>query len=79
MANYRVAKNSKGGWSAKKDGAKRASVHLSTQKEAERAAKELARRSGGGEVRIHSIKGPIRDSDTIPPAKDPNPPKDRKH
>ena len=32
-----------------------------------------------GEVRIHGLDGRIRDSDTIPPARDPFPPRDKRH
>ncbi len=50
------------------------------KKEAEKIAKDLAGNSGGGEVRIHKPDGgPIRDSDTVAPGNDPNPPKDTKH
>jgi hypothetical protein len=62
-----------------KEGAKRASSILETQKEAEQKAKILAANSGGGEVRIHGLDGKIRDSDTVAPAPDPNPPKDKIH
>jgi hypothetical protein len=79
MANYHVVHNPKGGWDAKREGASRASSHAQTQRQAEADAKCLAGNSGGGEVRIHSPKGPIRDSDTVKPAKDPDPPKDKKH
>jgi hypothetical protein len=79
MANYHVVKNPQGGWDAKKEGGQKASAHLDTQKEAEQKAKELAGNSRGGEVRIHSVKGPIRDSDTVVPGNDPNLPKDKKH
>ena len=41
--------------------------------------KDLAHNSGGGEVRIHGLDGKIRDSDTVPPARDPFPPRDTKH
>jgi hypothetical protein len=44
-----------------------------------KGAKELAANSGGGEVRIHGLDGKIRDSDTVKPGNDPNPPKDNKH
>ena len=50
-----------------------------TQANAERVAKRELAQAGGGEVRIHDRRGRIRDSDTVPPAKDPNPPKDRRH
>ena len=80
MANYHISKDkSSGQWRIKKAGASRASDFAQTQKEAEKAAKGLAANSGGGEVRIHGLDGKIRDSDTVPPAKDPFPPRDLKH
>lgn len=66
-------------WAAKRAGADRVAGYYDTQAEAEKAAKEMAAKSGGGEVRIHTPKGPIRDSDTVPPARDPFPPRDTKH
>ena len=53
--------------------------HHRTQAAAERAGKQDLRHTGGGEAVIHDRRGRIRDSDTVPPAKDPTPPKDRKH
>lgn len=80
MANYHVSKDkSTGDWRVKREGADRAAGTFDTQRQAEKAAKDLAGNSGGGEVRIHSPKGPIRDSDTVKPGNDPNPPTDRKH
>lgn len=79
MSNYNVVKNPNEGWDAKQDNAQRASFHSYTQSEAEEVAKRFAANSGGGEVRIHGLDGRIRDSDTIPPAKDPFPPRDKKH
>ena len=80
MSNYHVTKDKDSGeWKAKKAGADRAAGTYSTQKEAEKAAKQFSHNSGGGEVRIHGLDGKIRDSDTVAPAKDPNPPKDKKH
>lgn len=80
MANYHVMKNKQvGKWEAKREGAERAAGFYDTQGEAEQAAKAMAANSGGGEVRIHSPKGPIRDSDTVAPAHDPFPPRDTKH
>lgn len=81
MANYHVT-NPKDSdeWRVVRESADRASATATTQQEAERIAKLLAANSGGGEVRIHRPQGgPIRDSDTVAPAKDPYPPKDRKH
>lgn len=80
MANYHVTKpKDSDDWRVVKENAQRASATAQTQREAEQIAKELAASSGGGEVRIHSPRGPIRDSDTVAPAKDPYPPKDEKH
>lgn len=80
MANYHITKDKESGnWKAKQEGASRAAGYYLTQAEAEKAAKQFSANSGGGEVRIHSPKGPIRDSDTVAPGRDPNPPRDRKH
>lgn len=81
MANYHVT-NPKGSddWRVKRAGADRVAAIASTQREAEKIAKQLSAHSGGGEVRIHKPNGgPIRDSDTVAPGRDPNPPRDRKH
>ncbi len=80
VANYHVSKDKDAGlWRIQREGADRVSGFESTQREAEARAKELAHNSGGGEVRIHGLDGKIRDSDTVPPANDPFPPKDSKH
>jgi uncharacterized protein YdaT len=80
MANYNVYKGKDADrWAVKKQGADRVSDFAGIQREAEQRAKELAAHSGGGEVRIHGRDGKIRDSDTVPPARDPNPPRDRRH
>ena len=80
MANYYVSKDlERGEWRIKKEGADRASDYTNTQREAEKIAKDLSANSGGGEVRIYKPHGGIRDSDTVPPAKDPYPPKDTRH
>ena len=79
MANYHVIKNREGDWVVRKAGAERASGSFDSQRDAEKAAKRFASNAGGGEVRIHDRNGKIRDSDTVAPANDPNPPRDRKH
>ena len=80
MANYHVTKDKDSGdWKAIRVGANRAAGYFGTQYEAEKAAKQFSSNSGGGEVRIHGLDGKIRDSDTVPPANDPCPPKDKKH
>ena len=58
---------------------KRASAVTDTQAQAIDAARPILVRSGGGELRIKGRDGHIRDSDTVPPARDPNPPRDRRH
>lgn len=68
-----------GGWKVVKPGSSRASVRTKTQAQAERRAKEIVANQGGGEVRVHRPDGRVRDSDTVKPGKDPNPPKDKKH
>lgn len=80
MSNYHVSKDKDSGrWRVKREGAERISDFADTQKVAEEIAKELASNSGGGEVRTHGLDGKIRDSDTVPPANDPFPPRDRKY
>lgn len=80
MANYHVMKdNDLDQWVIKKEGSERASTYVDYQREAEKLAKQFAANSGGGEVRIHGLDGKIRDSDTIPSAHDPYPPRDEVH
>lgn len=80
MANYHVTRDkTTGDWRVKREGADRAAGSYNTQSEAEKAAKELAHNTGAGEVRIHKPSGPIRDSDTVKPGNDPNPPRDHRH
>jgi len=80
MSNYHVSKNKDLGlWGVKKAGAERVSDYAQTQREAEKIAKQFSGNSGGGEVRIHGLDGKIRDSDTVDPGNDPNPPRDRVH
>lgn len=78
MANYHVTPG-KDDWGVVREGADRASDRADTQREAEKIAKELAGNSGGGEVAIHDRDNKIRDKDTVPPAHDPFPPRDRRH
>lgn len=78
--NYHITPRPDGNWQYKLPGASRASGITTTQKAAERAAKQSAINSGsGGEITIHRPNGKIRDRDTISPAKDPYPPRDMKY
>ncbi len=78
MPNRYVTKHPKG-WAVKAPQSKRASSIHGTQKEAEAKAKGTVANLGGGEVRIQGRDGKWRDSDTVPPGRDPNPPRDKKH
>jgi len=82
--NFRVimmAKNGRtvaprpNGYANVKDGGKRATSINPTQRAAEQAARAALKREGGGELKILGEDGKIRAKDTVPPAKDPFPPK----
>lgn len=62
----------------RKPGASRASSVHKTQAEAQDRAREILKKGGGGELTTKDTKGRIRDSDTVAPGNDPNPPKDKK-
>lgn len=51
-------------WAVRSSDARRASGVYGTQKEAERAAKEIVRNLGSGEVRVQGRDGRWRDSDS---------------
>lgn len=67
-----------GGWNVRAPNADRSSGHFDTQQQAIDRARDIVRNTGGGEVVIHDRRGRVRDSDTVPPGRDPNPPRDRK-
>ena len=73
-----VVPNRGGGWDVVAPGADRASAHRDTQAEAIARAREIVANGGGGEIVIHSRDGQIRDSDTVAPGNDPNPPRDHR-
>ncbi len=74
-----VQPREEGGWEVDAPDAERVSAVEPTQRDAERRAKEIVGNAGGGEVVIKGRDGKIRDSDTVAPGHDPNPPKDKKH
>lgn len=79
MTNRRmVGPSGNGGWQVKKPGSGRASSVHGTQSEAINRARDILTNAGGGELTIQNRHGVIRDSDTVAPAKDPNPPRDTK-
>jgi Uncharacterized protein conserved in bacteria (DUF2188) len=51
-----------GGWEILKEGHRRATAHAATQEQAVAQARTLARREGGGEVRIRDRTGKISDA-----------------
>jgi hypothetical protein len=50
------------GWEIVKEGHRRATAHAATQEQAVARARTLARREGGGEVRIRDRTGKISDT-----------------
>ncbi len=68
-----------GTWANKRNDANRSSTVHDTQKGAEQAARQMLRKQGGGELTTMGVDGKIRSKDTIPPGRDPNPPKDKEH
>jgi hypothetical protein len=51
-----------GGWEILKEGHRRATDHAATQEQAVARARALARREGGGEVRIRDRTGKVSDT-----------------
>lgn len=74
-----VQQNPRGSWDIVKPGAKRASGNERTQRDADKRAGDILRNAGGGERITKGTDGKIRSKDTIPPARDPNPPRDKEH
>lgn len=63
---------------ASRPNSERASAIANTQAKTIDRAREILRNDGGGEIVIHGRDGKIRDSDTVAPGNDPNPPRDRR-
>ena len=74
-----VYRRDDGTWANKRNDSNRASTVHDTQREAEKTAKEMLKRQGGGELTTKGVDGQIRSKDTIAPGNDPNPPKDKEH
>jgi len=70
--NQHVTPNSKGGWNVKGAGNSKATVNVSTQKEAINIATDIAKNQKS-EVVIHNRKGKIREKNSY--GNDPYPPK----
>ena len=67
------------GWDVTKPGREKPVSRHRKQSTADQAAGRDLRRTGGGERVTHGRDGKIRSKDTIPPGRDPNPPKDTEH
>ncbi len=70
-----VLHNPKGGWSVKKGGAERSSLHTSTKQDAVKAARIISQRSSS-ELFIHGMDGKIQRRDSH--GGDPFPPRDKR-
>lgn len=66
-------------WVNKRNDGDRASSTHDTQKEAIDTARRMLQNQGGGELTTKGLDGKIRSKDTIPPGRDPNPPRDKEH
>ncbi len=78
-ANRRIVQQREDGrWEVKAPRADRASAITDPQATAIDRARDILSNDGGGELTIKGTDGKIRDSDTVPPGNDPNPPRDRR-
>lgn len=66
-----VQRRDDGNWEVRKPGADRASAVTPTQAEGINRARDILRNDGGGELQVRSLKGAIREQDTIPRGNDP--------
>ena len=73
-----VQQRQDGDWEIKKPGADRASAITDTQSAAIDRGRQILSNNGGGELTIKGQNGKIRDSDTVRPDNDPNPPRDKR-
>jgi hypothetical protein len=80
MASNRIVyRRDDGKWVNKRNDADKAgSLHV-TQSDAIDAAAEMLKKQGGGELVVKGLDGRIRSKDTVPPGRDPNPPRDKEH
>lgn len=69
-----ISRRPDGTWENKRNDAERASSVHSTQADAQKAAREMLKNQGGGELTTKGVDGRIRDKDTVAPGNDPNPP-----
>lgn len=70
-----VSQRDDGQWANKLNEAQRASSLHQTQADAYKAARQMSENQGGGEVTIQGRQGRFLNKNTVPPAKDPFPPR----
>ena len=70
---YHMTHKPKGGWNVKKQGAQRSSGHFDTKDEAIDYGRELAKKTGLGQLKIHKQDGTLQTEYTY--GEDPHPPK----
>lgn len=68
-----------GTWVNKRVDAERVSSLHDTQKDAIDTARDMLKKSGGGELTVKGVDQKIRSKNTIAPGNDPCPPKDKEH
>ena len=59
-----VQRHDDGGWEVRKPGASRASAVEPTQAEAMQRARDILKNDGGGELKVRSEQGNVRQQDT---------------
>ena len=74
-----VYRRSDGKWVNKRQDAEKASSLHKTQGDAKKAANNMLRNQGGGELTTSGRNGKFRSKDTVKPGNDPCPPKDTEH
>lgn len=74
-SEHHVVKNPDSGWDVKRNGARKASVHTETKKEAVNCGRRISKNQGT-ELVIHNQNGQIANSDSH--GNDPCPPKDKR-
>jgi hypothetical protein len=74
MADRTVYRRSDGTWVNKRVDSDRASSLHTTQTDAYTSARDMLKRSGGGEVTVSGVNGKFREKNSISPGHDPYPP-----
>lgn len=77
--NRHVVKNPKAGWDRQGGRRQAGQREREDQAAAERPPRRSVGNAGGGEAVIHGRDGRIRDTETVAPGRDLNPPKDTRH